>query len=258
MKLKKINMILRECFIVLSVSLCVFFYYEIKYDIPVKKSANKGFASGTLNQIKKDSIYNYLGLPISRNWLTRAEWKGDHISSKNKTVRASFSEWKKSHIKNFISFFGEQVKKECIYYQDIPPSVVLAQMILESNFGLSRLAVKGNNFFGHKYKGKTKSFLKINTSEKFESGFLSQQENIKFHLSLLDKKYKKRIKGPYTIKNWLVALCGGLTVEDSKLFYKKNDIYALSCVTEMCYSAKLLIIINKYNLSDLDKGFINQ
>lgn len=218
------------------------------------KTAKSEVYAGRYDKKPNSTKYNLSGLPVSRKWLTSSEWKGKHIKKNDYVTRARFKSWKKIHIETFIKFIGQEIKKECEIFPDLVPSVIIAQAILESNFGLSRLAVEGNNLFGHKYRGKTSNFIVAaddSPTDKFESGFKSQWFSIRAHSHLLNDKYKKRLPGVPSVENWLIALCGGMTAHQSKEFRKKTGgfLYATSCQTSPCYSKILLNIINKYDLN---------
>lgn len=219
--------------------------------------ANSEVYAGRFDKAEEQTKYNLSGLPISRKWLTYQEWQGQHIPSNDYITRSRFKSWKQIHIQTFIKFIGNAVRQECKQFPDLIPSVIISQAILESNFGLSRIAVEGNNLFGHKYRGKTKGFLIAHDdspTDKFESGFKSQWFSIRAHSHLLNDKYKKRIQGKPTVEKWLTALCGGLSADQSKEFRKKTGgfLYATSCQTSPCYSKKLNQIIKKYDLKRFD------
>jgi len=225
--------------------------------------------AGRFDKKPKKTKYNNYGLPIGRNWLTRKESKGQHI--KDPIVKKRFKKWKENYKKQFIKFFGAECKKE---YQNekfktIPPALVIAQSILESNFGLSRLASEGNNLFGVKFRGKkANNLIKRGFILAYDDGpnnkftrFVSQWAALRSQSYLL-LKYGKRIKSKNpTLNDWLNALCGGLTIEESKNFvvgsgqYKNRKtwnggtVYATSCFKgAKCYGEKLRDIIKFYNL----------
>ena len=199
-----------------------------------------------------DTEYNLSGLPVNRLWLTGREWKGRHI--KNHITKSRFKAWKKIHIETFIKFFGAEAKKESKVYPDIPPALYVAQAILESNFGLSRLAVTGNNLYGHKYRGQKDGFLVAaddSPDDKFTK-FKSQWYSLRSHSKLLMNRYRKRIKGTPTLDKWLAALCGGKNVAQSKRWRKKGGtVYATSCLCGVGYGQKLKRIIKYYNLDKI-------
>jgi len=202
--------------------------------------------------------YNLSGLPVGRKWLTSKEWKGKHIRNNDVVTRSRFKSWKQIHIQTFVKFFGAEIQKEVNdNFPDLCASVIIAQAIIESNFGLSRIAVEGNNLFGHKYRGKTSGYLIAHDdspTDKFESGFKSQWFSIRAHSHLMNDKYKKRIVGKYNRENWLIALCGAMTPKASRKYHESGHfLYATSCMTPVCYSEKLRRIINQYNLTRFDK-----
>ena len=201
--------------------------------------------------------YNLSGLPTGRKWLTSKEWKGKHIKKNDIIMRSRFQSWKKIHIETFINFFGAEIQKEVNQnFPDLCASVIIAQAIIESNFGLSRLAVQGNALFGHKHKSKKGKYIVAHDdspTDKF-SVYSSQWFSIRAHSHLMNDKYKNRIVGNYNQKNWLIALCGAMNPKASRKYHKDgNFLYATSCMTKVCYSEKLRRIIKYYNLTRFDK-----
>lgn len=200
------------------------------------------------------SYYNVFGLPKDREWLTSYEWRGEHLIDSSERRRRNFSNWKKEHIQNFISEWGFYATEEC-KATNVPASIIIAQAILESNWGLSRLAVEANNYFGHKCRNINDDFIIAaddSPNDKFTK-YKSVWNNIRNHSNILSGMYKRRLKGN-KLHHWLEALCGGMTIEDSKEFVEKgNKVYATSCYTgEECYSKKLKRIINCYKLYKYD------
>lgn len=196
--------------------------------------------------------YIDFGLPNERQWLTRKEWRGKHIT--NKVKKKLFKKWKKNHIKSFIKKWGRYAQEESVV-SGVPASIIIAQAILESNFGLSRLAVKGNNYFGHKYRGKDSSFIIAaddSPTDKFTK-YKSTWWSLRYHTKILNGMYKDRLKGNKT-KDWLEALCSGMTIEESKTFVDNGGmVYATSCYKgNKCYSTKLHEIIKYYKLNKYD------
>ena len=199
------------------------------------------------------SKYNELGLPNDREWLTRKEWRGKHVQ---KDTASIFKKWKKKHIQQFVDWISIAAIKESAVHKDIPASLIAAQAILESNYGLSRVACEANNIFGHKFYGKDSMFIVAaddSPTDKFQV-YKSKWWNIRYHSKHLLRKYRKRIVGKPNLNKWLTAICGATTVEKSKQFVEKgNYVYATSCYTgKECYSEKLQRIINLYNLQKLD------
>lgn len=211
----------------------------------------------------KDTEYNSLGLPVDRFWMTRNEWQGKHIkkmsinNTKKILLMQRFKVWKKDHIQNFIHKMLESAVKENETFPQIPPSLIVAQAIIETNFGLSKLALQGNNYFGHKYRGKdtTKFLIAADDSPtdrftKYKSTWYSLRHHTR---NVLMRLYYPRCKGKSDLNSWLNALCGAMTAKKSKNFVNKgNYVYATSCMTEKCYSQKLKSIIKTYNLDIFD------
>lgn len=216
-----------------------------------QKQQLKSIWAGTKDKTP-ETQYNKMGLPTNRLWLTSKEWRGKHI--KNHIVKSRFKAWKKIHIKQFIKFFGAEAKKESKVYPAIPPALYVAQCILESNFALSRLAVTGNNLYGHKYRGQKDGFLVAHDdspTDKFTK-FKSQWYSLRSHSKLLMNRYHKRIKGTPTLEKWLGALCGGNTPAQSRKWRAKGGkVYATSCLCGEGYGQKLKRIIKYYNLENL-------
>jgi len=201
--------------------------------------------------------YNLSGLPVGRKWLTAREWKGRHIRNNDVVTRSRFKSWKQIHIETFVRFFGQEIQKEVNdNFPDLCASVIIAQAIIESNFGLSRLAVEGNAIFGHKHKSKKGKFIVAHDDSPTDrfSVYPSQWFSIRAHSHLMNDKYKKRIVGNYNQKNWLIALCGAMTPKASRKYHESGHfLYATSCMTPVCYSEKLRRIINQYDLTRFDK-----
>tara|TARA_Y100001973_G_scaffold100674_1_gene162224 strand:+ start:1565 stop:2350 length:786 start_codon:yes stop_codon:yes gene_type:complete len=214
---------------------------------------------------EKDYKYNLLGLPQDRLYLTASEWRGDHVRD-NILLYTRFKTFKKIHCAEWLEHMGQEMQKEynLKQFQSVPASLVLAQCILESNWGLSRLAVPpNNNLFGHKHKKNNynKRFIVGYTEAKDDgprdkfSKFKSRFFSLRAHSYLLINKYGKRIKGRPTLNKWLAALCGGLTLEQSKkhVFQNGGTVYATSCYKgSECYAQKLKRIIKFYNLKRFD------
>jgi len=153
----------------------------------------------------------------------------------------------------FVEFMIKAAVEECKVYTDIPPALIVAQAILESGFGQSRLA-KVNNLFGHKFKG-SKADAKlyvVASDDKVDDKFTiyrSKWASIRHHSKILMGKYRKRIKGTPTLDKWLEALCGSMTASGSREYRAAGgQVYATSCMTELCYAQKLKNIINTFNL----------
>tara|TARA_R110000765_G_scaffold5492_1_gene17205 strand:+ start:1897 stop:2754 length:858 start_codon:yes stop_codon:yes gene_type:complete len=218
--------------------------------------------AGRYDEIK-DAQYNSLGLPVDRYWMTSKEWHGRHITkmdlnkTKKRLLMQRFKMWKKNHIKTFIDEMLQAAIKERETFPQIPPSLIVAQAIIESNFGLSRLALQANNYFGHKYRGKNAKKFIIAADDsptdrftKYKSTWFSLRHHTK---NVLMRLYYPRCNGKSDLNSWLHALCGAMTAKQSASFVKKgNYVYATSCMTKTCYAKKLKTIIKTYKLDKYD------
>ena len=234
------------------------FAYKLSETEKIIKESSDVYDKTILRALGTDSIpqsknkYQWNGTPRHRQWLTYNEWRGKHCRSNKQ--RKAFRKWKKREMDSFVDYMCMAAVDECKIFPDIPPELIVAQAILESNFGKSRLAVEGNNLFGHKYRGKNKHLFLIAADDSPNDRFTKYRSlwfSIRNHTKLLMKKYRKRISHQPTLGRWLYALCGGMTVAQSKRWrVKGNSVYATSCMTEVCYSQKLRNVINVYSLTE--------
>lgn len=195
--------------------------------------------------------YDDRGLPTDRDYLTRIEWKGNHITDAKTKKR--FKEWKVACISNFIKFFSQEAKKEQVV-SGIPYQIVVAQAIIESGFGMSKLAKKGNNYFGIKWRGKGKYVIIADDDpdDRFQV-YESVWWSLRGHSKVL-YKYQKHIKGKHTVENYVDCLCGGRTLEESKRHVDRGGkTYATACYRNSkggkeSYAQKILRYIKYYDL----------
>ncbi len=94
-----------------------------------------------------DSEYDEDGFPTGKQWLSNDEFKGDHIT--NEAVKTRFRKRKAVHMDRFLKVITIKAKQIGEQY-GIPYKVIVAQAIVESAYGMSRIAVTGYNLFGHK------------------------------------------------------------------------------------------------------------
>ena len=166
----------------------------------------------------------------------------------NSVIRASSSD---DPALSYIDKFSDIAKKEMIR-TGIPASIKMAQALLESEYGKSRLALEGNNHFGIKcgrdWQGKT--FYKADDDfneegELTESCFRSfdkPEDSFIAHSEFLADPRKKSRYG------FLFAL-------DSKdIVSWANGLKEAGYASDPGYASKLLKMIDKYNLSSLDDG----
>ncbi|MBP5537785.1 MAG: glucosaminidase domain-containing protein [Bacteroidales bacterium] len=122
----------------------------------------------------------------------------------------------------------------------IPASITLAQGMLESRYGLSDLAIKGNNHFGikcHDWTGKSIKMDDERPGECFRA-YASADESFKDHSDFLRFRDRYRFLFDYDItdyRSWAYGL--------SKAGY----------ATDPEYPAKLIKLIEDFDLSKFDK-----
>lgn len=197
-----------------------------------------------------NSSYDMMGMPTDRKWLTGKEWRGEHVT--DPAQRSRFKMWKALHMREFIDYAMHLAEEEVKVYPDIPKELIVAQAIIESNFGMSRLSVEGNNLFGHKCHNCTGKYLVAHDDSPTDRFQIKKTKwhSVRAHSKLLMGMYRKRIKGKPTLKKWYKALCGCETVKGSDRFVKKgNRVYATSCFKKPGYIAKLKKIIKLYKLN---------
>jgi flagellum-specific peptidoglycan hydrolase FlgJ len=230
------------------------------------KFESKTYA-GRYDKVNK-TTYNLLGLPTDRYWLTRKEFHGRHIKDlkipehEKRMLKIRFKVWKQTHIEEFVDHMCRAAVEETKVYPEIAPELIVIQAVLESNYGLSKLACEANNIYGVKYRGKDKSKFMIaaddSPTDKFTK-YKSQWWSMRAYTKLLMRKYRKRIKGTPNLNKWLKALCGGLTLTESAKYVKNGgQIYATSCYKgSKCYSQKLLNGIETLNIKNRIKKIKN-
>lgn len=150
---------------------------------------------------------------------------------------------------NFIKLYSPVAVNDSFKSQ-IPPSIKMAQAILESGWGTSGLTVKAKNFFGIKagsswkgqvYNANTHEYYDGSTRTDIKADFRayhSAAESFKDHSKLLTRlsRYRPLFELDFEdYKGWAYQL--------------KKSGYA----TSPTYPQKLISIIEKYNLSQLDR-----
>jgi LysM repeat protein len=128
-----------------------------------------------------------------------------------------------------------------MYRSGIPASITLAQGLLESAYGYSELAVKGNNHFGikcHNWKGKGMYYDDDAKGECFRV-YKNPEESYRDHSDFLRYRDRYKFLFEYEItdyKAWAYGL--------------KKAGYA----TDPAYPTKLIKLIETYKLYEYDKG----
>lgn len=130
---------------------------------------------------------------------------------------------------------------EEMYRSGIPASITLAQGLLESRYGLSELAVKGNNHFGIKchnsWSGKKMYYDDDRRGECFRK-YSSPEQSYRDHSDFL--RYRDRYKFLFDYK---------ITDYKSWAHGLKKAGYA----TDPSYAKKLISIIEEYDLHEYDR-----
>jgi flagellum-specific peptidoglycan hydrolase FlgJ len=186
------------------------------------------------------------------------------------TVEASNSKSYNKATKNqtFIDQASHKALSVC-KGSKVPPSIVVAQAILESGYGKSTLTKRTNNIFNHMHHVQGKGITGYTTAnDKDKHGRTKQYKFAKYktlwfsyksHVELLERKYSKRLPSNGTpSEKWAAALCGCSTSNSVKEANKAKFVYASSCMWnngkgKSDYATQLLNIIKKYNLDKLDE-----
>lgn len=140
------------------------------------------------------------------------------------------------YIEQFSSLAVEEM-----YRSGIPASITLAQGLLESGYGLSELAVKGNNHFGIKcHNNWTGGRMYYDDDKKGECfrKYKSPEESYRDHSDFLRYRDRYRFLFDYKItdyKSWAYGL--------------KKAGYA----TDPAYPKKLINLIETYGLHEYDR-----
>ncbi len=142
-------------------------------------------------------------------------------------------------VKNYVERYGKIAIEERNRY-GIPASISMAQGIIESRCGESTLAEKNNNHFGIKCfsrncaKGHCSNFTDDSHKDFFRK-YNSDWESWREHSKLLSQERYKPLKGyGNDYSRWAKGL--------SELGYATDDTYA----------EKLITVIERYHLDDLD------
>lgn len=139
----------------------------------------------------------------------------------------------------YILKYAEMAVNE-MYRSGVPASITLAQGLLESRYGLSSLASKGNNHFGIKCHGWTGKKMYFDDDEKGECFrvYSSAEESFRDHSDFL--RYRDRYKSLFDNE-----------ITDYKAW--ANGLKKAGYATDPSYATKLIRIIEDYGLSKYDK-----
>jgi hypothetical protein len=188
-----------------------------------------------------------LHAPFGADGVSWTETSGDPLQQnvslftggETKEDGAVFASVEDEQARGYIKRFAAVAVQEMHTYK-VPASIKMAQALIESKAGNSRLATESNNHFGIKCRSKCKGCTCRNYSDDdaydmfrvFDSAWESWRE----HSLLLTSfdRYKKLQKFGKDYKKWAAGL--------------KNSGYA----TDKNYDKKLIRIIEKYKLHKLD------
>jgi hypothetical protein len=148
----------------------------------------------------------------------------------------------------FIKMIGVKVRKYAPLYGICVYSPIIAQAILESGWGNSKLASQYNNYFGLKCGGSwTGASVNMETSEEYTPGV---HTNIRDNFRVFDS-VDSGIKGYFDFINYSrYSNLKGVTDAREYVEKIKADGYA----TSSTYVDNLMRIINQYNLTEWDDG----
>jgi flagellum-specific peptidoglycan hydrolase FlgJ len=161
-------------------------------------------------------------------------------STKNEAAPVSSKELSVEMAEDYIERFNKIAREEMVKY-GIPASISLAQGLVESRAGHSKLAVNNNNHFGIKCfsrkcgKGHCSNFTD-DTHKDFFRKFASPWESWRAHSIMLSSgRYKSLRKYGRDYRQWAFGL--------------KSIGYA----TDRTYAEKLVGMIERYDLQRFDK-----
>jgi len=141
---------------------------------------------------------------------------------------------------DYVARYGDLAVRE-MYRSGVPASITLAQGLLESGAGLSRLASEGNNHFGIKcHRSWTGKTIRADDDLKNECfrAYADAEESFRDHSDFL--RYSDRYKFLFDFKT---------TDYKSWAYGLKKAGYA----TDPSYPAKLIKMVEDYDLSRFDR-----
>ncbi|WP_326716858.1 glycoside hydrolase family 73 protein [Vagococcus jeotgali] len=151
-----------------------------------------------------------------------------------------------------LSFIDElvPVAKEMEHSHGVLPSIILAQAILESDWGTSELGATYNNLFGIKSFSPNDDSVKLETKEFKDGKWITIQANFKVYASWEDcirDHTQLFVNGvdwdPYIYQGVLLA-------DDYKTAAKALQVSGYA--TDPTYASKLIGIIEEYDLDQYD------
>lgn len=234
------------------------------------KVENSDYIHAGADEKYPDKGYDADGWSL-RGYMSSYEMSGKHCKTNDALVR--FEQRKNKVRAAFADSIGRKALEIC-QNTSVPPSIVAAQAILESNYGTSRLKVLANNLFGHMYKGNLASrgingYLEAFDKDKHGKSrsyrfrnYASVWWSLKHHVDMLEAAYKRhRIDADVAERErWMAALC---KCKDTRMLaeHSKNAsyLYAGACAwvakdgKTSRYVNELRFIIRLHNLHKLDE-----
>ena len=241
-------------------------------------------------QVSIDSAYNAkdydaFGFP-KRGYLFSSEARAEHLTNMMDKQRflKKYQEMKEKFIDSVAHIvlstgnagYGQSLSVQL----DIPPSILIAQALVESRYGTSRLSVEGTNFHGmmwrdRKHKDRKGVAGKMLVSDKNIAGKTKQYNFVKYespwwsafyHAQTLNNGYRHRLLDadiPLR-ERWMAALCNckdsRMLASDAKRNVKKGGyLYAGACAWKARdgktskYVATLRYIVRIHSLEKYDQ-----
>jgi flagellum-specific peptidoglycan hydrolase FlgJ len=205
----------------------IFIGITLIYQKNISFSFNLSDAAAMIAQSENTDIYDIDG-------------EGAEVKKINEYAPVSADKLDKYSSKDYIKRFKDVAISEMIKY-GVPASITLAQGLVESRAGNSRLAVQNNNHFGIKCfskkcaKGHCTNHFDDNHKDFFRK-YDSTWESFRAHSTLLENsRYKKLKSYKKDYKKWAKGL--------------KEAGYA----TDKKYDKKIIKTIEKYKLYQYDK-----
>jgi len=215
--------------------------------------------------------------------LTEPEEEVKDIEVSNEKVKRAIGSLKEStpsHVKEFFETRGDKIV-EMSDKAGVLPSVVMAQAMLESGYGGSFLSTRAKNYFGHKYAksgGKEGDDYVIAFDDKPNDKFVvypSFEASLSTHLNKLSQNPRyswmkdipshfgteHQYKVPKTSKGYdTINYKGKKVKKGDKITGKPYELWAAGLkfsgyATSPNYSDKIIKLIERYNLDQLDDNF---
>ncbi|MGX4686707.1 glycoside hydrolase family 73 protein [Vagococcus sp. JNUCC 83] len=142
------------------------------------------------------------------------------------------------------------VAKEMQTSHGIMPSIILAQAILESDWGTSELSAKYNNLFGIKSFSPNDHSVKLETKEYKDGKWVSIKANFKVYASWSDCIRDHTLLFVQGV-DWDPYLYQGVLLADDYQTAAKA-LQVAGYATDPGYAEKLIALINQYKLDQYD------